>query len=99
MKLSIRKPLASYSAAAIYFSSVSEPADAQIIYTDINPDTVLISEYGSVGNTYPIDLNNDGITDFNIRYGYASGWYAFYDLFITYGNRVAAFVQGVFPLL
>jgi FlgD Ig-like domain len=32
---------------------------AQIIYTDVNPDSVI-----TVGNAYNLDLNNDGISDF-----------------------------------
>jgi hypothetical protein len=44
--------------AAFNFYSV---VSAQIIYTDINPDTVTAS-----GHSYNLDLNNDGITDFII---------------------------------
>lgn len=37
-------------------------AEAQIIYTDVIPDTTVQSD----GGVYALDLNNDGITDFNI---------------------------------
>ncbi len=41
-------------------------SNAQIIYTDVIPDTIV-----SVTNSmYHLDLNNDGITDFDITYTY-----------------------------
>lgn len=36
----------------------------QIIYTDVNPDLT----FNSNGTAYHLDLNNDGINDFNISY-------------------------------
>ncbi|MFI5219410.1 MAG: T9SS type A sorting domain-containing protein [Bacteroidia bacterium] len=41
-----------------------QKTNAQIVYTDVNPD-VTVSTNGGV---YHLDLNNDGITDFNITY-------------------------------
>lgn len=46
-------------------------ADAQVIYTDIEPDVIL-----GVGNNYSLDLNNDGNTDFRFKVAtYGTGWY------------------------
>jgi len=42
----------------------SASANAQIIYTDVNPDVSINTN----GGVYALDLNNDGITDFNITY-------------------------------
>jgi hypothetical protein len=38
--------------------------DAQIVYTDVIPDTIISSNNG----VYRLDLNNDGIPDYNIIY-------------------------------
>lgn len=56
------KKLASYSALAATVLMVSETADAQIIYTDVNPND-LVNSPGS----YILDLNNDGTTDFQFN--------------------------------
>jgi len=56
MKSSLKKIFLAFS--VIYFCMT---ANAQIIYTDINPDTTI-----SAGHSYNLDLNNDGITDFII---------------------------------
>ena len=45
----------------IYF----QHADAQIVYTDINPDV-------TTSGSYNLDINNDSITDFTIVYGTSS---------------------------
>ncbi len=42
----------------------SVSAKAQIVYTDVIPDTTINTN----GGVYALDLNNDGITDFNITY-------------------------------
>ena len=44
------------------FSSAT--ANAQIVYTDIIPDTTVNTNNGA----YHLDLNSDGINDFNITY-------------------------------
>ena len=43
---------------------ISASANAQIVYTDVNPDTT----FNTNGGVYALDLNNDGITDFNITF-------------------------------
>ena len=42
----------------------SASANAQIVYTDVNPDVT----YNTNGGVYALDLNNDGITDFDITF-------------------------------
>jgi hypothetical protein len=52
-----------YLALTAGFVAISPLADAQIIYTDVNPDSVL------TGNeSFQIDINNDSIMDFKIRH-------------------------------
>ena len=47
----------------ILFSIVT--ANAQIVYTDVNPDSVLsCSSISGCSGNYSLDLNNDGINDF-----------------------------------
>ena len=46
---------------------ISASANAQIIYTDVNPDVTINTN----GGVYALDLNNDGITDFNITFSTA----------------------------
>ncbi len=41
-------------------------AEAQIIYTDVIPDTIV----SVTDSMYHLDLNNDGITDFDLTYTY-----------------------------
>lgn len=52
--------------------ALAKGASAAVVYTDINPDY-----NGGVGNTYNLDLNNDGTADFEI---YHDG---FYNLFLA----------------
>jgi hypothetical protein len=51
-------------AAIIIMMFSMATSNAQIIYTDIIPDTTINTNNG----VYHLDLNNDGITDFNINY-------------------------------
>ncbi len=52
------KKLFSYSAAAAAFILLNSKADGQVVYHNIDPDT-MIEENG----IYELDFNNDGITD------------------------------------
>ncbi len=61
MKKQLLKKFSSFIITAMMFS-VS--ANAQIIYTDVIPDTTINTN----GGVYALDLNNDGTTDFNITY-------------------------------
>jgi hypothetical protein len=68
----VQKKLKSYSAIAGTIAAAVSSADAQVIYTNVTPDSVVSS-----GGIYNLDLNNDGVTDFKIEqasgtfYGYA----------------------------
>ncbi len=61
MKKQLLEKLSAFICTTMMFS-VS--ANAQIVYTDIIPDTTVNTNNG----VYHLDLNNDGITDFNITY-------------------------------
>ena len=61
MKKNLLKKFSAIIVTAIMFS-VS--ANAQIVYTDIIPDTTINTNNG----VYYLDLNNDSIIDFNINY-------------------------------
>ena len=66
-KLSQR--LVRYGALTAAIAGVAD-ASGQIIYTDITPD------YSGGANTdYALDLNNDGIIDFNIEQSQYVGTY------------------------
>lgn len=63
---SLTEKIASYSAMAAGILAISKPADAQVIYTDVIPDTTVQN------GTYGLDLNNDGVTDFNLTHAHSS---------------------------
>jgi Secretion system C-terminal sorting domain len=63
---SINKRLKAYSAVAGSFLISGNVANASIVYTDVNPDTVVTQIYDGK-QSYNIDLNSDGINDFNIE--------------------------------
>ncbi|MEI7801988.1 MAG: T9SS type A sorting domain-containing protein [Bacteroidota bacterium] len=64
---SLAEKIASYTAMAAGILAVSKPADAQVIYTDVIPDTTIQN------GTYGLDLNNDGVTDFNLTHVASNG--------------------------
>ncbi|MBC8048161.1 MAG: T9SS type A sorting domain-containing protein [Fimbriimonadaceae bacterium] len=51
-----KKKLTAYSTLAITFMAISSDADAQVIYTDIDPDIILTEN----GDRTGIDIDNDG---------------------------------------
>lgn len=60
-------------------------SNAQIIYTDVNPDDTIqdLNLSAATYDVYHLDLNNDGITDFDlnqsyIKYSYSSGTLCYY---------------------
>ena len=64
------KKLLHYSTLATSMLTLStKKSEAQIIYTDVNPDSVLNWADGSHWY-YKLDLNNDGIADFLFQGGY-----------------------------
>jgi hypothetical protein len=65
--------LKNYLALTAGLVAISPLADAQIIYTDVDPDSVLTDN-----ESFQLDINNDGIFDYTIRQG------SFYDGTIKY---------------
>lgn len=66
----LKEKLKSYSALATAVFGTAAAADAQIIYTDVNPDAVLTITNGTI-NDYIVDFNNDGNEDMAVAtYGY-----------------------------
>src|SRR6185436_19449645 len=61
---SLSKKLASYTAIAVPFIAMSHHSEAQILYTDVNPDVTL-----NMCDTVALDLNNDGVMDFMLGVG------------------------------
>ena len=45
----------------------SASANAQIVYTDVNPDTIMSCPNNPCNKSYSLDLNNDGTVDFTLR--------------------------------
>lgn len=68
MKIQLQKKLYGFIATAMMFS-VS--ANAQIIYTDVNPDTSIICTGYPCSKSYNLDLNNDGTVDFTLSTNYS----------------------------
>ena len=65
MKHNLQKKLLSYSTLAAVILGVDRSAEAQIIYTKIDPpDTLTSDNSGFYYGSYLLDLNNDGISDF-----------------------------------
>lgn len=60
----LNKKLKAYSAVAGAIVAASTSADAQVVYTDVNPDTTV----NTVNGAYMLDLNNDGTVDFALSY-------------------------------
>lgn len=61
-KDSFTKKLAAYVAMCSAFLAAQKECDAQIVYTNVEPDTLI--GFGNLYESYSLDLNNDGITDF-----------------------------------
>lgn len=73
---SLEQRLLAYLAAAGASLVAAQPAAAKVIYTPINLTIVK--------GTVPLDLNHDGVVDFNLLEGRHSGGYGFF----TWGLRV-----------
>lgn len=80
----IQKKLKSYSALAGTIAAAVGSADAQVIYTDVSPDSTI-----NTNETYNLDLNNDDVVDFQLMQ--QSGSY--YGGAIIY-DGVGAFAMG-----
>ncbi|MCH8904420.1 MAG: hypothetical protein IIA45_10955 [Bacteroidetes bacterium] len=66
----LQKQLAAYSTSALAILAIS-PANASIIYTDVNPDKL----YNKNNDSFFIDLNNDNVNDFKINLYKSFGTY------------------------
>ncbi|NQY08395.1 MAG: hypothetical protein HRT71_02640 [Flavobacteriales bacterium] len=64
----VQNKLAAYSFVAGSTLAVSLIAKAEIIYTNLDPDTTILND------TYFIDLNNDDINDFEFRNVFNASW-------------------------
>jgi hypothetical protein len=67
----IQKKLKTYSALAGTFAAGMNAADAQVVYTNVTPDSTL-----NAGEIFNLDLNNDAVADFKLLQ--KSGVYASY---------------------
>jgi len=68
--------LLSYSAAAGALFALGQDADAQIVYTDVDPDsTVVLPTVADSAHIFEIDMNNDGFTDVTIVAGNGDWYY------------------------
>ena len=77
----LSKKLKQYSALAGSMLAVAGIAEGQVVYTDI-PDTVFTPVNAFPGDTYALDLNNDGTTDFNfVAWKYSSSGGSHYAAF------------------
>jgi len=65
--------LLSYSAAAGAIIALGQKADAQVIYTDVDPDVILDAAVDEE-EIYELDINNDGTIDVDIK-NVKSAWY------------------------
>ena len=63
MKKSLQEKLKKYGTMAAAVTGAVASADAQVVYTDIIPD----STFNNDGDVYNLDLNNDAIIDFQIN--------------------------------
>lgn len=96
----LKEKLKSYSALATAVFGTAAAADAQVVYTDVNPDQVLTITNGSITD-YAVDFNNDGNEDMAVAtYGYLYN-YAGTDYQLNYvfsfvaNNTTAAMVAAM----
>jgi hypothetical protein len=68
--------LLSYSAAAGALLAVGANAEAQIAYTDVDPDSLVVAPEIQSQGIFAIDMNNDGTTDVTIVAGNGDWWYS-----------------------
>ncbi|MEI7802314.1 MAG: T9SS type A sorting domain-containing protein [Bacteroidota bacterium] len=87
-KDSFEKKLAAYVATAAAFLAAQKESNAQIVYTNVNPDHLIDNSF------FNLDLNNDGVTDYQFHIetiqGGSSGGF--------YGNLHTIIVSHLDPL-
>lgn len=86
---SLENRLKKYSALAGSIVAAAGSANAQIVYTDVNPD----ENIDQVDSVYALDLNNDATVDFNLVAVFASGTYLG-GLLNYYADIVAMVCEG-----
>ena len=83
------KKIKSYSILSTAFLAAGMQANAQVTYTDVDPDEA----YAGAGESYNLDLNNDGTTDFVISID--SNIYPGMFSTGTYGETFSGLVRSV----
>lgn len=63
MKTLLQKKIYAFIVTAMMFSVST---NAQIVYTDVNPDTTVTCTTSPCSKSYNLDLNNDGTADFTL---------------------------------
>jgi len=96
MKKSLTKKIAAYSGAAGAFIAFAGNAEAQIVYTDVNPD-VTLNVLNS--DSYSIDFNNDATPEFILETYFSSTSSTYYSTKAIYTSFNAGIVpQGSFGI-
>jgi hypothetical protein len=65
---SFSKKALSYAAMTGAFLATGERSEAQIVYTDINPDHTVQSTGAGLTDFFPIDFDNDGVADVVVQH-------------------------------
>ncbi|MBK8487249.1 MAG: T9SS type A sorting domain-containing protein [Chitinophagales bacterium] len=85
--------LIGYSALSVSFLLIAQKSDAQIIYTDIDPDEMLLPYYD---DGFDMDINGDGTNDFHFQvYSWGFTAYAGYEYFAAIqplGSNAAGYI-------
>ncbi|MDX1419791.1 MAG: hypothetical protein R3181_07490, partial [Rubricoccaceae bacterium] len=63
----LAKRLAAYSATAGVALACAPPADAQVVYHDLDPNGVVLVTNPPVIDVFPLDFDDDGSTDLQLR--------------------------------
>ena len=94
MKNTFKKLLA-YSTSANAFLLLAPNANGQILYHNIDPDTLLQGTYiDDLNDSLNVDFNGDGVTDIQIRYNATIEWYVVGELETNaYGIMTASIKQ------
>ncbi len=97
MKKNLLKKLSIFIVLIAIGMMFSASANAQIVYTDVNPDTSMICSSYPCSKSYDLDLNNDGTVDFTLRAShnhFTCAWQNFSDTksvsIISQGGNLAA---------
>jgi len=67
----------SYSAAAGALLALGQNAEAQVSYTNVDPDSVVVSTEGERDGIFEIDMDNNGTVDVTIVHGNGDWWGSF----------------------